>query len=671
MQALAVEFGRAVCGEDARTRRLEWLVTNGIGGFAMGTVSGELTRRYHGLLVAALQPPLGRTLLAVQWLDSARYLGQTAQLTTGKRAGRAKNSPGRWLERFELAGTTPVWTYAIADARLEKRIWMQPGANTTYLRYTLLAASAPLQLSGSLLADDRDYHCATLEPLWAPAFGELDRAAETIARPAGADGLRLQLREGGTPFYVRASGGRLAASYRWEPGFELAIEQERGFEGREGHLAAVRHRVTLQPGESLTLVFSTEESTQPDGAAAWVARQAYEQALIERLPACPVEDAPVVARLALAADQFIVARPSEADPQGRSVIAGYPWFSDWGRDTMISLPGLALCTGRPEVARSILTTFSRHVSMGMLPNRFPDEGEQPEYNTVDATLWYFEAVRAYLAATGDRSLLEQLYPVLAEVIDWHLRGTRYSIHVDPADGLVYAGEAGVQLTWMDVKIGDWVVTPRTGKAVEINALWHNALCCMAEFAGQLGREAEPYVQAAQRVREGFTRFWNPQTGCCFDVIDGPNGSDPAVRPNQVIAAALHHSPMSADMMRGVLQAAARGLLTSHGLRSLANDQPGYRPYFAGDMKSRDSAYHQGTVWSWLIGPYVQAHLKVFNDRAAARRLLLPLLDHLRDEGLGTVSEVFDGEPPHRPGGCMAQAWGAAELLLSFMNTTNG
>jgi predicted glycogen debranching enzyme len=373
--------------------------------------------------------------------------------------------------------------------------------------------------------------------------------------------------------------------------------------------------------------------------------------------------------LVLAADQFIVSRSLPDNPDGKTIIAGYHWFTDWGRDTMISLPGLTLSTGRPEIARSILRTFAQYVSRGMLPNQFPDDGTPPadsEYNTVDATLWYFEAIRAYYDSTGDDRLLNELFPVLAEIVDWHRRGTRYNIHLDPQDGLIYAGQEGVQLTWMDGKVGDWVVTPRIGKPVEINALWYNALRTMAKFARQLKQPDREYEAMAESALKGFDRFWNPNLGYCFDVIDTPAGDDASLRPNQIFAVSLPQSPLNPTQQRSVVEACGRSLLTPYGLRSLSPDDPQYRGEYRGDSWHRDGAYHQGTVWGWLIGPFVLAHLRVFHDRDRARQLLEPLFYHLLDAGLGTISEIFDGNAPMKPKGCIAQAWSVAEFLRACL-----
>jgi predicted glycogen debranching enzyme len=415
-------------------------------------------------------------------------------------------------------------------------------------------------------------------------------------------------------------------------------------------------------------VLSAEEAPGLDGEQAWQRRAAHEALVLlawrKAQPAAA--DAPGwIDRLVLAADQFLVSRPLADDPGGLSVIAGYHWFGDWGRDTMIALPGLTLTTGRPEAARRILTTFARFVDGGMLPNVFPDAGERPEYNTVDAALWYVEAVRAYHAATGDDGTARELFPALEQIVRAYAAGTRYHIRVDEADGLVTAGEPGVQLTWMDAKVGDWVVTPRVGKPVEINALWYNALVAIAGLARRLGRPDREWEAMVRRAAAGFARFWNAAAGYCYDVLDGPSGHEAGLRPNQILAVSLPASPLPADRQRRVVDACARRLLISYGLRSLAPGEPGYQPRYAGGPRERDGAYHQGTAWAWLLGPFALAYAKVHGDREAARVLLEPLAQHLADHGVGSISEVFDAEPPFAPGGCIAQAWSVAETLRAW------
>jgi predicted glycogen debranching enzyme len=652
-----LDFGRDICGSLATAERREWLVTNGIGGYAAGTVAGLLTRRYHGLLIAALSPPLGRTLLLARLDETIRNAGQTCALSINRWASGALDPHGYlYLERFHLEGATPVWTYACADALLEKRVWMQYGVNATYVRYDLRRAAAPLSLSLKALVNYRDHHAATRADTWRMSVLPVTH------------GLYVCAYDGAVPFYLLCPGARVTPQYQWYRDYYLGVEADRGLDALDDHLYVGLFEATLQPGESLTFVCSTEPTPSLDGAAAYAVRQDYERDLLsraaEQLGTLPAS----VEQLALAADQFVVRRPLPDNPGGRTVIAGYPWFGDWGRDTMIALPGLALSTGRPEIARQILLTFSHFVDRGMLPNRFPDAGERPEYNTVDATLWYFNALRAYLAATGDLDLVRGLYPVLQEIVTWHRQGTRYGICLDLSDGLLRAGDPGVQLTWMDAMVGSWVVTPRTGKPVEINALWYNALRVMAEFAERLGEPPDAYAALADRAAAGFARFWNPGLGYCCDVLDGPGGDDPSLRPNQLFAVSLPYSPLTPDQQHSVVDACAQRLLTSHGLRSLAPDHPDYIGHYGGPVRQRDGAYHQGTVWAWLIGPFVDAHLRVYRDPVVARSFLEPLFRHLADGCVGSVSEIFDGDPPFIPRGCFAQAWSVAELLRVWQAT---
>ncbi len=653
-----LDFGRDICNNLPAAEAREWLVTNGIGGFACGTVAGTLTRRYHGLLVAALRPPLGRTLLLTKLDETVIYHKRIYPLfenhwhkTTPKPGGVFH------MERFHLEGTVPVWTFTCGDALLEKRVWMQSGANTTYIRYDVRRSTAPITLTGKAIVNYRDYHSSTHASNW-----------QMQITPT-AHGLQIVAFSGATPFYLLSNQIELVPKHEWYHNYYLSIESYRGLPAVEDHLHAGTFQATLQPGQSITLVATTESTPNLDGATAYSERQDYEQQLIarseaEREPA--PDEAPVVRRLTLAADQFIVCRRMPDDPDGRSILAGYPWFGDWGRDTMIALPGLALSTGRPEVARSILTTFARFVDQGMLPNRFPDTTEIPEYNTVDATLWYFHAIYQYLRHTADNALAAELYPVLVNIIDWHKRGTRYNIHVDTDDGLLYAGKEGMQLTWMDAKVGDWVVTPRIGKPVEINALWHTALHVMAYLSQKLGKTqaAQLYKQEAARVAKNFRRrFWFADGGYLYDVIDGPNGNpDPSLRPNQIFAVSLPFALLSATQSKSVVDVCTRHLLTPHGLRSLARREPAYIGRYGGGQRQRDSAYHQGTVWAWLMGPFVRAHLRVYRDPALAHSFLQPLIRQLASHGVGSLSEIFDGDPPFTPRGCFAQAWSIAEVL---------
>ncbi|MBD2507766.1 amylo-alpha-1,6-glucosidase [Nostoc muscorum FACHB-395] len=660
---MCIEFGREICGNLDTAESREWLVTNGIGGYASGTVAGLLTRRYHGLLVAALKPPLGRTLLLAKLDETILYDNRSYSLDTNRWADGTVSPHGyQNIERFSLEGTIPLWRFAVADALLEKRVWMQQGVNTTYVQYTLRRATQPLKLTLKVMVNYRDYHSDTQSNGWKMSIEEVEQGICVTAYPDAA------------PVYLLSDGGSASVADNWYYGFDLAVERYRGLRDREDHLHAATFEVTLNPGEALAFVASTEKQANLNAEAALKLRRAQEQKLTgiwKTNQPLKTKESPIwIKQLILAADQFIVDRPMPEDPYGKTIIAGYHWFSDWGRDTMISLPGLTISTGRPEVARSILRTFARYVDQGMLPNRFPDAGDQPEYNTVDATLWYFEAVRAYYSATDDDTLLGELFPILADIIDWHCRGTRYNIHLDPADGLLFAGVAGVQLTWMDAKVDDWVVTPRIGKPIEVNALWYNALRTMAKFARHLGKPHQEYEAMADRAKYRFSRFWNDETGYCYDVLDSPDGDDAALRPNQIFAVSLLESPLTSAQQRSVVEVCGRRLLTSHGLRSLAPDHPQYQDKYGGNQYQRDGAYHQGTVWGWLLGPFVLAHLRVYKNPEQARQFLEPMANHLTTHGLGSLSEIFDGDAPMTPRGCIAQAWTVAEVLRAWVATDN-
>jgi predicted glycogen debranching enzyme len=658
---MGINFGREVCGSLAVAEKREWLVTNGIGGYASGTIAGVLTRRYHGLLVAALHPPLGRTLLLAKLDDSVLYDDRQYPLHTNRWADGAIGLHGHHhIERFALEGTVPVWRYACADSLLEKRIWMMPGENTTYVSYHLLQASLPLQLTLKALVNYRDHHHNTHAQNWRMTTVPMDHGICISAFPEA-----VQL-------HLLSDRAEVTPAHDWYYGFDLAVERYRGLDDRDDHLHAATFEVALQPGEAVTFIASTERKPLLDGEAALKARRAHEQKLLglwrsNRLK--EVKELPAFAnQLVLAADQFVVQRSSPTDPHGKTILAGYPWFSDWGRDTMISLPGLTLATGRTDVARSILRTYAQYVDQGMLPNRFPDGTDIPEYNTVDATLWYFEAVRAYYESTQDDDLIQELFPILADIIDWHCRGTRYNIHLDPADGLLYAGKTGTQLTWMDAKVGDWVVTPRIGKPIEVNALWYNALRTIAKLAREIMKPHQEYEAIADRALARFSRFWYPERGYCYDLLDGVNGDDNSLRPNQIFAVSLPESPLKPEQQRRVVDVCGRALLTSHGLRSLAPDHPDYQGHYGGDQQQRDGAYHQGTVWGWLLGVYTIAHLRVYGDPVKARQLLEPMANHMLAHGIGNLSEIFDGDAPMTPRGCVAQAWTVAEVLRAWLAT---
>ena len=655
----SLEFGREFCGNLEVAESREWLVTNGIGGFASGTIAGGMSRRYHGLLIVALRPRVGRTYLVAGLDEIVRYGGGEFALATHRWASGSVEPRGfRYIENFRLEGTTPVWTYALASALLEKRVWMQQGANTTYVQYTLLHGAAPAEIELNALVNYRDFHASTHAGDWQMRIAAVEHGGRVVAF------------DGAVPFYLKSVQASCETQHVWYRDCFLPAEKERGLDDREDHLFAALFRARVAVGASVTIVLTTEESAALDGDNARTQRAAYDPELLnawdQQNPPIAAESHDWLSPLVLAADQFIVKRALPEQPDGRSVIAGYHWFADWRRATMIALPGLALTIGRPEVARQILLAFARYVDAGMLPNNFPDAGGKPEYNTVDAGLWYFEAARQYFAATGDMHTLQALFPVLAGMVDAHAKGTRYQIHVDPADGLLYAGEPGVQLTWMDAKVGDWVVTPRTGKAVEINALWINALETMAGFARLLKKSSGPYESLAYMAKNGFQKFWNERQGCCYDVIDSPEvGNDAAMRPNQILAVSLPISPLTPEQQKAVVELCAQRLLTPYGLRSLAPGDPAYQGHYLGGPRERDAAYHQGTVWGWLLGPFALAHFRVYRDAAAALSFFDSIGAAIRIYGVGTLAEIFDGDPPFTPRGCIAQAWSVGEILRAF------
>jgi predicted glycogen debranching enzyme len=651
-----LQFGRDICGDLQAAESREWLVTSGTGGFASGTVAGSATRRYHGLLFAALRPPLGRTQLVAAVDETAHYRDAEFKLATHHWAGGAIDPQGYSLmEGFRLEAGVPVWTYALADARIERHVWMRQGEDTTYVQYTYVRGSGLVALEIKVLVNYRDFHGSTRAGNW------------TMHIDPAPNGARVLAYDGATPFYLLSAGAACQPQHTWYHSCFFARERERGLDDNEDELFAATFRATLEPGAELTLVFTTREDAALDGAAMRQEQAASATGLRKAPTARPqsgLANAPAWAsRLLLAAAQFIVRRPLPDEPNGCSVIAGYHWFGDWGRDTMIALPGLTLATGRENIARNILLALARYADGGMLPNNFPDSGGRPEYNTIDATLWFFEAVRQYIAATDDNDTLAALYPTLAAMIDAHVNGTRYNIHVDPADGLLAGGGAGVQLTWMDAKVGDWVVTPRAGKPVEVNALWINALTTMAQFARRLKKPFVGYEKLAAKAAKNFQKFWNPQRNCCYDVLDAPGGGgDAALRPNQIFAASLPVSPLTAQQQKAVVDCCAKYLVTARGLRSLAPGEAGYSGRYEGGPRERDAAYHQGTVWGWLLGSFALAHHRVYGDRATALAYLEPLGTSLSEYGLGTVGEIFDGDAPHTPRGCIAQAWSVAELL---------
>jgi predicted glycogen debranching enzyme len=642
-----IQFNSDVCTDFQSASSREWLETNGIGGFASSTVSGANTRRYHGLLTAATKPPLGRVTMLSKFEETIRINDKTFELSANQYPGAIYPNGYKYLKNFRLA-PFPVWTYEVEGIEIEKKIFMVHGENTTVVEYKTKdqRPKTKVQLELKPLLSFCDYHHL-----------QHKNSKFDLNYEIGDGFIKVKPYTEMPALYFAYNAQKVENTGVWYQNFECAIERERGFDFREDLFQPFSLKFDLS--ESAIVIASTENKSISDA-------QDFEQNEIERreclIKTADVED-DLAKQLVLAADQFIVSRGA-----GKTIIAGYHWFSDWGRDTMIALNGLTLAANRPEIAKSILLEFSRHISEGMLPNRFPDAGEIPEYNTVDATLWYFEATRAYVEKTGDYDFVrEHLYEKLVNVILWHAYGTRYQVKVD-SDGLLYAGEPGVQLTWMDAKIGDFVVTPRTGKAVEIQALWYNALCVMTDFAEKFADEKDRkiYSEMANEAKVSFNQiFWNEREECLFDVID-VDEKDASVRPNQIFAVSLPNTMLSIGRAQKIVKKVEDELLTPVGLRSLSPKDARYCPIYTGSPFERDSAYHQGTVWAWLIGAFVDAYRRVHpNGRQTENRvneILAGFKNHLTEAGTGQISEIFDADAPHKPRGCVAQAWSIAEVL---------
>ncbi|QEE29693.1 glycogen debranching protein [Terriglobus albidus] len=667
-----VELDVAHLDERVRSRRglfTEWIVTNGLGGYLSGTVGGLNTRRYHGWLIAALPAPHGRTIMLNQLRERLIVGDQSYVLDCDDLVHRDTPDPiSPYLSEFRLENGLPVWVFRCAGNVIEKRACMVHLQNTAYITYTLLEGE------GGRLEVQPAMHVRSHD--------------DSLAGPP-QEQYRWTGVEDGFELYVSDDLPVLKLAWNCdECGFQMKtrrldnlryrIEQARGYDWEGSLWSPGKFATDLRSEKPAALTASTEDWEKVRALSAGASFATELERKRRLLRAAPPEAREgFAAELVFAADQFLITpmgrtadqiRAHAVGDEIRTVIAGYHWFTDWGRDTMISLEGLTLSTGRYREAEYILRSFGNYIHNGLIPNMFPEGRTSGLYHTADATLWFFHAIDRYVQVTSDWETLEFLLPKMVDVAEWHLRGTDFGIHIDQNDGLMVQGQDGYQLTWMDAKVGDWVVTPRRGKTVELNALWYNALRLLVEWLEALEdtrTDRARYLQLADRCRESFNRrFWNGDKGCLFDVVDTFEGGDDAqIRPNQLIAISLKYPVLDEARWKPVVERCMRELLTPVGLRSLARGEKDYKPRYDGDLWARDAAYHQGTVWGWLIGPFVNAWMKTFPEQAEKAQAFLHGFDqHLYEDGVGTISEIFDAEEPFTPRGCMAQAWSVAEVL---------
>jgi predicted glycogen debranching enzyme len=655
----------------------EWLVTNGVGGYASGTLAGVSTRRFHGLLVAALPAPLGRIMILNQLTGHLLLPDGSLSRLCGEESkpGSAEMPVAEILAEFRLEMGLPVWRYEIGDLTLEKRILMPHLQNTVHITYQLLSASEEVTLLLRPAIQFRPHEGSISGEMTEPYKLIIVEDKYEIWGGDEYPPLRMWMMGDATQSSLTLDGGAIKDQF-------YRVEDRRGYDSQGVLWSPGYFTTTLKPGSATTLVASTESWTTISALNPEDALAAERERRERLLASAPTQvRSGMGAELVLAADQFIIipagrieeaARARAAGDEVRTVIAGYHWFTDWGRDTMISLDGLTLATGRLAEAGWILRTFAHYVREGLIPNMFPEGEKEGLYHTADATLWYFHALDRYLEVTADREMLRLVLPVLCDIVSNHLAGTRFGIGIDPGDGLLRQGAEGYQLTWMDAKVGDWVVTPRRGKAVEINALWYNALELLARWLSEeeASGPSQSMAALAERTRRSFNeRFWYERGGYLYDVIDSELGDDPACRPNQLLAFSLRYPVLNQDKWRSVLDVVTEHLLTPVGLRSLAPGHPDFRSTYDGDLRSRDAAYHQGTVWAWLIGPFIDAWLRVHpEDYQGARSFLAGFDPHLEEACAGSISEIFDAEAPFAPRGCVAQAWSVAEVLRCWMKT---
>lgn len=651
----------------------EWLQTNGLGGYASCSISGVTTRKYHGMLISALPPPFGRTIMLNHLAEQLVFPGGSRYwLTCEERAdGKIDLSPMQYLKEFRLEGGLPVWIYEVNHVLIEKRLWLVHLQNTVHISYKLLSPSENIRLrlfpSLHFRGHESPVNTVQNEPYVITVIDDKYEISSQEYPP-----LKIKM---------EASNVKFTLESKYIKNVFFRIESHRGYEAIGSLWSPGYFKIDLQKDDPAVLIASTESWETLNALKPAEAEPAERKRREQLLYSAQATENGFQSELVLAADQFIIqpssrvqdaARARASGDEIRTIIAGYHWFTDWGRDTMISLEGLTLCTGRPQEARWILRTFNHYIEDGLIPNMFPEGQKKGLYHTADATLWFFHALDRYLAYTNDRETLKLILPSLEKIMEAHFQGTHFGIGMDPKDGLLKQGAEGYQLTWMDAKVEDWVVTPRRGKAVEINGLWYNALRLTENWLREEKNEqaSMPYTKIADQVFQSFNAlFWNAKAGYLFDVIEGEKGNDPACRPNQLLAISLKHPVLEKPKWKNVVEVVQERLLTPFGLRTLSQDHPDYKSHYDGDLRARDAAYHQGTVWAWLIGPFIDAWCKTHPDKEGqARKFLAGFEKHFNEAGIGSISEIFDAVAPYTPRGCMAQAWSIAEVLRCWLKT---
>lgn len=656
-----ITIGREICLDLDKALTYEWLVTNGRGSYASSTITGARTRRYHGLLVAALEPPLKRTLLLAKIDEEVQVGGQTYRLGTNEYpAGTVEPNGFLFLQSVTIEGTIPSFYFGAANFKLTKTIWMEHGRDTTFIRYELDRDSSPVGLTLLPYCAFRDFHSLT--------NGSLDSSYTAVAIDGG---FRLKALEVARSLEVRIfPSATFTPLGLWYWRFQLRKERERGLDSSEDLYLPGLLRTDLGPGQCITVAVTLEakEPVDLDPEDAWV-RVLKRQADLVKGGADEFER-----ELLAAADQFLVQRPTSKLPVSEvangtsapaSIIAGYHWFGDLGRDTLISLEGLTLAAGRPEVAKQVLLAYAQFFSDGLMPTGLPDSSEKLEYDSADGGLWYFHALDKYFQVTRDRQLLRDLFPLLQDVVECYINSSPHNIHMDHSDGLISLGTPGSQLTWMDAKTLNGAMEPRSGKPVETNALWFNALNLLQAWSKDLGESGTNHTRLIDQVAASFERYWFTSGGYLYDVIDGALGDDASLRPNQLFALSLSYSPVPNTHAKSMLEVISRELLTPLGLRTLTPRHPSYQGRFKGNQASRDSAYHNGAVWPWLVGPYLDACRRVFPEQTTPLSFFEPFQVHLSEAGVGSIGECFEGDPPHRPVACIAMAWSVGEILRTY------